>query len=141
MILKNIWNVPFVFGLVATILGVTFLMNHFIKKKTCSEQTTGIIRAASEVRMGIPFIYPELVYTINEIEYVKPYSGDTSFNVGDTLTVCYNPSNPKKTYILESKTNMIILGFAFFVGGIVFMLIGYGVSIGLIEAVWFPKQR
>jgi len=129
--MKSIWNLPFIFGLVATLIGVALLMSQFIKKMTCTEQTEGVIRTAYEKRMGINIPYPEIAYKVNERAYTKPFSGSDKITAGDNVTVCYNPSNPKKFYVLEDNSNMVIVGVAFVIGGIVFMLIGYGLKRGL----------
>ena len=133
--MRSIWNLPFIFGLIAAVFGVSFMLGQLVIKLKCIEHTEGVIEMVKETRMGIDVAYPGLTYTVNNVVHSKPFSGG-SFPEGKTVTVFYDPSNPKRTYVLEDKSNLRIIGIAFTIGGIVFMLVGYGVYRELFSAIY-----
>ena len=128
----NLWNVAFIIGLAAFIFGAAFSLYQFFNRKMCTERAEGAITTGTQ--FGMP--YPKLTYTVNGVEYSKPFSGSETTAGMRNVTVVYNPSNPGKFYILEDKSNNLILGIAFLIGGVVFMLVGFGAYIGL-----FPEHR
>ena len=83
---------------------------------------------------GKDYPYLGLTYTANGIEYAIPFSGSDTIKAGQTVTIYYNPSNPKSYYILEDKSNAKIVGIAFIIGGIVFTVIGYLVGANVLQA-------
>ena len=125
--MRSIWNKWFIFGLVFTVIGTLILAHQFLSKYYCSEQTEGLIGV--DYQFGLP--YKTLTFTANGEKNTLLLYGSLDFSEGDTVTVFYNPSNIKRYYILEDKTNNKIVGIACTIGGIIFMLAGYGVSIGL----------
>ena len=131
--MKSIWNFAFIFGLIAEIFGISFLVSQFIAIKICTEHTEGMITMSYRTIKGIDLPYSVLTYTANGVEYTGPFAVSENIAPGDVVTVYYNPTNPEKVYILEEKSNSLIVGIAFAAGGIVFMLTGYGVRLGLIE--------
>ena len=131
--MKSIWNFAFIFGLITGIFGISFLLFQFITIKICTEHTEGMVTMSYHTIKGIDVPYSVLTYTANGVEYTGPFAVSENIGAGDAVTVYYNPANPEKAYILEDKSNSLILGIAFTVGGIVFMLVGYGVRLGLIE--------
>ena len=74
-----------------------------------------------------------LNFSVNGEEYRLPFSYSDKMSEGMAVTVVYNPSKISRhsLYILEDKPNGIKIGIICAIGGIIAMLIGYGVSIGL----------
>jgi hypothetical protein len=139
--MRNVWNivkkyinVASVFGLICFIFGVSFTLHQIISHMSCTSQTEGIISTFYHRLMGKDYPYRGLAYAVNGVEYSEPWSGGDSFAEGQTVTVVYNPSNPKKYYILEDKSNAKIVGIAFIIGGIVFTVIGYLVGANVLQA-------
>ena len=125
--MRSIWNFWFIFGLFFTAIGIFILIQQIFLHIKCTEQTEGHIGLAHQ--FNIP--YPTLTFTANGEEYSTPLSGSKNFSEGDTVTVFYNLYNIKHYYIQEDKSNNRIVGIGCTIGGIIFILAGYGVSIGL----------
>ena len=128
----SIWNIWFIFGLIFAVIGVFILIKQYVFHKQCTEQTQGNIGISYQ--FGIP--YMTLNFAINGEEYTKPLSGSNNFSEGQAVSVAYNPSNIKQYYIVEDKSNSMIVGIALTIGGIIFMLIGYGLYTG-----FFPESQ
>jgi len=129
------WNLPFIFGLVAGIFGLSFLLYQIITKAVYTEQTEGTVGLAHENRMGMDISYTCLTYTANGVVYTRPLSGSNKLAPGDVVTVQCNPSKPEKYYILQDKSNLRIIAVAFIIGGIVLMLIGFAMYRGLFGGI------
>ena len=133
--MKSIWNAAFIFGLVFTVIGIVLLLNRVIQHQRNTEQTQGIVVAGSFADRESALM---LTFTANGEAYRLPYGGTNKTSVGDVVTVFYNPAKITQNsfYVLEDQSIVRILTIAALAGGIVFMLIGYGVHMG-----WFVETK
>jgi len=135
---SSIFNFAFIFGLIIAAVGICILLSQFIRHRICTEQTQGIIVAGDFLNREAALM---LTFTVNGEDYRQPFGGSTDFKPGDIVTVVYNPSkiNRYNCYILEDKSSLRTIGIICVFGGIVFMLIGFGVYKGwFIETKHFP---
>jgi len=131
--MKSIWNAAFIFGLVFTLIGANMLLQQYIYRVQCTAKAEG--KTGTGYQFGMP--YKTLVFTANGETYDGPLTSySQNITEGQTVTVVYNPSNIKKYYLLEDESNVFQLGIFVTIGGIIFMLVGYGVYIGLFEEKW-----
>ena len=132
---RGIWNFAFIFGLVFTVVGVIMLLNQMRMSFQCTERTNGMIENGN-IWNGEAALM--LTFTVNGEAYRLPFGYSNEMSEGMTVTVVYNPSKISRysCYILEDAPNTIKMGIACVIGGIIFMLIGYGVSIGLFTEIW-----
>ena len=133
--MRSIWNIFFIVGLVACGFGLSLLVWQMYTQRSCSEHSEGLIRTAYQQIAGKDIPYKELVYTVKGKEHCTPFSGSDTFDIGDRVTVRYNPGDPAKFFILEDKSNTRTIGLAFSIGGLVCSLIGYGVYLGILEII------
>jgi len=117
----------FYFGLsIAAVTALGFFANLYTIL-VCTERVEGVIRNVSKSFFGFEGSMQEVVYNVNDVGYTKKFSpNDETLIEAETVTVCYNPSNPQKCYILEDKPSFLLF-LVFFAGACFFMLIGYGV--------------
>ena len=123
----SIWNKWFVFGLIFTVVGITILLQQYIFHKQCTVQTQGLI--GTSYQFGLP--YKTLTFMANGEEYTTPFSYSKDFPEGETVSVFYKPSNKKHFYIADDTSSILRVGIICCIGGIIFMLCGYGLHIGL----------
>lgn len=115
------------FGLfIAAITALGFFTNLYTIM-VCTERVEGVVRNVSKSFLGLEGTLQEVAYHVNDVGYTIKFSSDDETLIeAETVTVCYNPSNPQKSYILEDKPSFLLF-LAFFAGACFFMLIGYGV--------------
>ena len=132
---NEIWNLPFVFGLVFTVIGILMLQSQIRKNNQCTEKTNGLIVRSDLWNREAALM---LTFTANGENYRLPFSYSHKMSEGMAVTVVYDPYDisRRSCYILEDARNSIKMGIICIFAGIVFMLIGYGVSIGLFTMVW-----
>ena len=106
-------------------LGVFLLLYQAAANLLYTSKTEGTILTLYHNTAGRDIPYPGLEYTVDGVDYSGSLSGSGSFNAGETVTVVFNPSNPKEHYILDDKSNKTIVGIAFMIGGVVFFGVGY----------------
>ena len=113
----------FLFGLVMA--GVGFSI--WWRMQACTKKVTGFVKS-----VDITVIYRKhgardgyrstFAYSVDGIEYVKQSNIKTitpRFSEGESVTIFYNPSNPKQFYIPEERKSpvSVLVGF-----GVIFML-------------------
>ena len=132
---RGIWNFAFIFGLVFTIVGIIMLLNQLRLNYQCTERTTGVIDKGN-ILGGEASVM--LNFKVNGEQYRMPFGYSNVVYESMTVTVAYDPANINRhsCYILEDAPNTIKVGFACAVGGVIFMIVGYGVSIGLFSEEW-----
>ena len=135
--MKSIWNFAFIFGLGALAIGLFLLIQQYILHRRCTVETQGLSGIAYQFKLP----YRTLTYKAGDEELSMPLSGSNDLVEGQTVTVVYDPDNTKRHYIIEDTSTVRILGIAFTIGGIIFMLCGYGVSTGLFQEVWTGHFR
>lgn len=123
-------------GLILTLcgLGVSFLIPAFVmiiisikRKKSCTAMTTAVVteiktRSTSDGRS----YHPVYEYEINGITYkgTGAYLSGRVPSVGTSVTVMYNPDNPKKSYIPGYDNKVLkILSIVFSIAGSIPILI------------------
>ena len=100
---------PFVIGLFLIGLGGFFLWNEKRMKQICTAQTTGVIvdeghRVSYRNGKRKEGYSPTVAYSVEGVEYTqKKNSGRSTRMVskGQSVTVFYDPTKPKRFYILE----------------------------------------
>ena len=134
---RSIWNFWFVFGLVFAVIGLLILLNQAILRVRCTERTTGMIVNGNLQNREFALM---LTFTANGEEYRLPFSHSNKMSAGMAVTVAYSPHKIdgywNSFYIVEDTANTGIMAIICIIGGIIFMLGGYGVSIGLFTEVW-----
>jgi len=126
----SIWNFWFIFGLIIFAVDAAVLIKQFILRTLCTETTQGVIVpgnfAARESAMMLTF-------TVDYEDYRLPFGYSNKISAGDTVTVAYNPVKITRhsCYIVEDVPNLRRMAVICTIAGIVFILLGYGVSIGL----------
>ena len=135
--MKSIWNSAFIFGLCALTVGLFLLIQQYFLHRRCTAETQGLIGIAYQFKLP----YRTLAYKAGNEELSMPLSGSDELVEGQIVTVYYDPANTKRHYIAEDTSIVRILGIAYTIGGIIFMLCGYGVSIGLFQEVRTGRFR
>ena len=134
---RGIWNLAFVFGLVFMAIGVFMLVNYVLLSFRCTERTEGLVVDGDIWKNENELM---LTFSANGDQYRLPFSYSNKMTVGTSVTVAYNPEKIEtylnSFYILEDVPNTKKMAVICIGGGIIAMLVGYGVSIGLIEQVW-----
>ena len=132
---SSIWNVAFVFGLVFTVAGISMLLHQSTLRRRCTEKTGGLIVEGDIFNRESALM---LTFSANGRSYRLPFPHTDKMSAGMPVTVVYNPAkiSSYSCYILEDTHNSIKMGMICIFGGIIAMLVGYGVSIGLFEEVW-----
>ena len=110
------------------------LVNQLRMNYQCTERTVGTIEQGNIFGGEAAMM---LVFTVNGELYRLPFGHSNEVHEGMAVTVAYAPSNINRytCYIVEDVSNTIKVGAACAVFGVLFMLIGYGVSIGLFTEV------
>ena len=131
---RGIWNFAFIFGLAFTVIGVLILLSHARLSSQCTERTRGLIVKGDLQNNEYGLM---LTFSANGEAYRLPFSYSSKMTEGLAVTVVYNPSKigTYSLYILEDVSNAIKMAIICIGAGCVAMLIGYGVSIGLIPEV------
>jgi len=117
-------------GLVFVGIGCFLLWRYKKLEKECTAQVGGIV---SDYHHSVSFskkkkrssYYPIFKYSVGSIEYVKQSSfgtGSPKFGVGESVTVFYDPSNPKRYYVLE-EGKPTVTAIIFIVIGVVFAVV------------------
>ena len=123
-------NIVIIFVLFA--FGLAILIPHFYPKIIARNKTTAqIIKMVNENRTFIDkdgseseniYYYPVISYMANGQEYITNYNIDSSYSknydVGDAITVFYNPKNPEQHYSVEErngKMHLLVLIFGIFI--------------------------
>ena len=119
-------------GLVSMGPCFVWLWKRHQREKFCTVQAAGIVKNIEEARKDKRAIYyPVIAYPVKGVEYVeqapigfrRSYSNDKPpFSVGDSVTVLYDPSKPKRFRVLGEKEHLFdILNTLFFavIGAIV----------------------
>ena len=116
--------ISFVFGLL--LLGtscIRWLWGNW-KRKVCTEQTNGVVSGFKRVfrfqNRRVVFGYQNkgrnqhyrtmVTYSVLGVEYTMPGEKRTSFynfDEGQKVTVLYDPSNPRRCYILEEGRDIL----------------------------------
>ena len=135
--MKSIWNVWFIFGLCALAIGLFLLIQQYVLHRRCTVETQGLIGIAYQFKLP----YRTLAYKAGDEELSMPLAGSDDLVEGQIVTVVYDPANTKRHYIVEDISTIRILGIAFTIGGIIFILCGYGVSIGFFQEVRTGRFR
>ena len=125
----SLFNFWFLFGLLIAAAGVFVLFGQFILRRHCTETATGFIEAGNFRAKEAALL---LRFSVNGKEYHLPFVHSHKMSVGDTVTVAYNPSNINRhsCYVVEDVPNIRAVSLICLAGGLVFMLIGYGVAVG-----------
>ena len=133
-------------GFVFAVIGVVLVWYQFIRPMGCTAKAKGMVNLFRQTYMGhddVPAL--KLTYTVNGVEYDRRVSEDGGRR-GDTLAtssltykgidveqaggvavdVFYNPSNPKRFYAANEKSNAGIVGAGFIILGSLVMLWGFG---------------
>ena len=133
---RKIWNFVFIFGSVFTVAGILMLLNQMRLHFQCTERTIGMIKKGDFFNGEAALL---LTFAVNGEEYRLPFGYSDKMSEGMTVTVVFNPSKISRhsLYILEDAPNIIKMGIICVIGGIIAMLIGYGVSIGLFTEIWY----
>jgi len=128
-----------VLWLVALIFIIITLKNiivRTVKKRRCTEVTTGVISDVKEfVRRRHNYVtreyIPTVTYTVNGEEYSKIYTKayhSGTYTVGQTVEIMYNPSKPaeinKKGMSNKTDIVMLIIGIAIGLIGVAVMIAG-----------------
>ena len=136
--MNSIWNKLFIFGLVFTVAGILILLQQNLYHRQCTEKTQGIIGTAYQYNLP----YKTITFsTTKGEEHTLPLYGSNEFPDGEAVTVSYNPNNIKRYRIAEDKFNIMRIGIICIVGGVIFMLCGYGVSIDLFTETKVSRFR
>ena len=127
----------FILGFVFVCAGVGFFVQENSLKNECTAQTAGVVRdfvsetrstrsSGGQARRTVVYYHPLVAYTADGVEYVEKshVGGDKRYAVGQRVTVFYDPSDPKRFYVLEDASDssaapMILVGV-----GVVLMTIG-----------------
>ena len=118
-------------------IGVFMLVNYVWLSFWCTEKTEGIVVSGDIWKKENELM---LTFSANGEQYRLPFSYSDKMTVGTSVTVAYNPEKIEtylnSFYILEDVPNTKKIAIFCIIGGIIAMLVGYGVSIGLFEQVW-----
>ena len=123
-------NLPLIIGSVMVGIGITSFLYQYIKQIYCKVEVEGTARILFRKIMGTDMPYPALTYTVNGVEYTKPFSGDSSISESvmrggtGSVTVVYNPAKPKQHYILENASGSKIITSVLLCLGPIFIIAG-----------------
>ena len=123
----------FLIGITCVVIGIFILRSYFKDQKTQTVETTAtVIRVDSELEtdsdgLDTRYFYPVVTYTVNGIKYETrlPDSGttdSTAYKEGQTVSIKYNPDNPKEISKKDSKSGIF--------GGVFFIVLGIFAIIG-----------
>ena len=132
---NSIWNFAFIFGLVFVVAGILMLLHQITLKSRCTEKADGLIMEGDIWNKEAALM---LTFTAKGRYYRLPFPHSNRMSAGMSVTVIYNPDkiSSYSCYILEDAPNSIKMGLICIGGGIIAMLIGYGVSMGLFPEIW-----
>ncbi|MCL1804821.1 MAG: DUF3592 domain-containing protein [Clostridiales bacterium] len=120
-------------GLALFLFGASLLAHRIATHNGCTAQTEGKISLINRKFMDQEGSYKGLAYTVNGVEYKKPFSGSDTIEADQTVTVCYNPSKPKTFYVLENEPGARNIAIALVIGGILLLGIGYLMGTGALQ--------
>ena len=100
--------------------------------KACTAHVSGTVKDISQVSRIVKkkrrtFYYPIFAYSVNGAEYVQK-SGNgcppSKFNVGQSVSVFYDPSSPKQYYV-EEEGKSSAMGWAWIFMGVIIMIMAF----------------
>ena len=123
------------FGLIFAGIGWFLLWRQKKLKQVCTAQVSGTVKDVTESishstgkgkRTGRRRVSyrPIFTYSVEGVEYVQQSiigSSRPKFNVGQSVTVFYDPSSPKRFYVLEEGKSTVA-GICFVAVGVVIMI-------------------
>ena len=125
----------FLVGLLIFGIGAFILWRQRKLKKECTAQVPGVVsdqHHETTYKKGRrrDRYYPIFKYTVEDVEYIQKSNIGTSnrnvLAVGENVTVFYDPSNPKRHYVLEYRQSAFRAVKFFFYGG-AFMIMAIGI--------------
>jgi len=117
-------------GLVFAGIGGFLLWRDKRLEKACTAQVSGTVKDVSQStsyskKGGRRTSYrPIFTYSVGGVEYVQQShvsSARPKFDVGESVTVFYDPSSPKRFYVLEEGKSTVA-GICFVAVGVVIMI-------------------
>ena len=106
----------FLIGLVSMSPCLFWLWKRHQREKFCTVQVAGTVKSIEEARKDKRAIYyPVIAYPVEGVEYIerapvgfrRSYSNlNPPFSVGDSVTVFYDPSKPKRFRVWGQKEHL-----------------------------------
>lgn len=129
-------------GAVFLLVGILMHRTMAKKKKICTACTVGTVTDLVKVRQSVStghgrraatYWHPVFQYEVNFRQLTKQShfgSAVPFFEIGQRVTVYYNPANVDEYYVAEEKTGMIELIFSGL--GAVLFVVGVGIAIAFL---------